>query len=150
METRLIVWVIGILVVAVIALYFDNRHGEPGKPSSTEKMMKPRKGDADKERKERIRKISNDGMYGWMMVGKQFRPIRIVGSRNGKILVKVQHNYEKEEDIVWTVEPNKIFVTECTPGDYARLWREHLWHLEHAEDDQRAKEWHDQHYDERP
>lgn len=147
METRLIIWVIGILLAAVIALYFDNRHGEPGK---TDTRMRPREGDVDRERLKRIEKIERNGMYGWMMVGKEFRPIRIVGSKNGKIIVKVQHNYEKEEDVEWTVTPEKIYVTEITPGDYARLWNEHVWRLEHAEDDQRAKDWHDQHFDERP
>lgn len=144
MNANLIIWVVVILIAAIVALYFDNRHGEPGKT-----QMSPRKNDAKKEY-DKLTKIWSKGMYGWMWIGQEFRPIRVYGSKNGKIKVRPLHSYEKNDDPLWTVDPKYIYVTEAIPGDYARLWREHCWHMEHDEDDQRAREWYEQMKSERP
>lgn len=170
-----IVWAIVILVMAGVALYLDNRYGEPGmpKPSGSKdgpKLIIPRIVDNTPELKylPRIRipkpkhigqedlltGVSTGNIFGYALYNNKFRPIIFVEKKNSKWEVYMGAAKFNRVTNPVIIDDDQVYITEAYPGHYAELVRQkrlEMWVEQSVEmTDARAHDWLEQSKDERP
>lgn len=135
----ILLWVAVIMIMAALALWLDNRFGEPG---LSEPKTKIDYNKIDRKKLPRVTipkprnigqeqlltgKETGDGeVYGYVLFNGEFRPMKLtedfyLREKNGRIPIRMAHCYYNEEDRPIWVPAKDIYMTEAYPGHYAEL-----------------------------